>query len=544
MFVVPGAVAAARPLGMLRRYCRYAVLLILMAGCSDAVSGPRQPAASFELAVSPPVISGRAGATTDTALISLVDADHITGPVTVHVEGLPSGATTSPGLPLSITPGSTQPIVITLPPSAVPESSTVIIRAGSDNETAPSATLALHVLPFARTYRDGNLLILERLAGQDTLRVALDDAWGGSVVEASVNGLNVVNSYDPGREIQVALYDRDQISPLQWNPVQAGDSYGNGSSVVEQRLEPALIYTKTRPLHWYPDRMGGSDSVAVPSDVYLEQWVEPVPDQPTAFHFRYRITHVGSDYHATARQELPAVYTNRDFDNLVYYGGDAPWTGAAVTSASPLSSADSGQFFRTAEHWSSFLNADSIGVTIYAPDSYGYVEAAIHPNGSGGPKGLAFNYLRPLTVFGLSPQSTVESDFYLILGDYRAARHTIYELRARERSRDILAPYLTVDQPRPEQTISGVVTLLGWCFGKSPVTHVSVSVDDGPLHSALYGAQRPDVARIFPGIQPDIGFALELDTRAYANGTHTLHVEAVDATGMAAVRNIEVQIKN
>lgn len=547
IFVVPGAVAAARPLGMLRRCCRYALLSVLMVGCSDAVSGPRQSAAPFELAVSPRAISGRPGATTDTALISVVGADNLTGPVTVHVEGLPSGATTSPALPLSISPGSAQPIAITLPSSAVPDSSTIIIRGSSNNDNVPSATLALHVLPLALTYRDGNLLILERLAGHDTLRVALDDAWGASVVEASVNGVNMVNSYDPGREIQAALYDRDQISPLRWNPVQAGDSYGNGSSVVEQRLEPALIYTKTRPLHWYPDRMAGSGSEAVPSDIFLEQWVEPVPDHPRAFHFRYRITHFGPDDHATARQELPAVYANRDFGNFVYYGGDAPWTGAATTalsSSSLLPAAEPSQFFRTAEHWASFLNADSVGMTIYAPDSYGYVEAASHPDGSSGPKGLAFNYLRPLTVFGLAPESTIESDFYLILGDYKAARQTIYELRTDARARNILAPYLTVDQPRPEQTVSGSVTLLGWCFGESPVTHVSVSVDDGPAQSAHYGTPRSDVETIFPGIQSDIGFTLELDTRAYANGTHTLHVQAADATGMVAIRNVDVHIKN
>lgn len=543
MFVVPGAVAAARPLGMLRRCYRYAVLSVLMVGCSDAASGPRPPA-PFELAVSPQAISGRPGATTDTALISVVGAKDLADPVTVHVEGLPSGATTSPELPLSITPGSAQAIAITLPPSAVPDSSTIIIRASSKNETAPSATLALHVLPLARTYRDGNLLVLERVAARDTLRVALDAAWGASVVEASVNGVNMVNSYDPGREIQAALYDRDQISPLRWNPVQAGDSYGNGSRVLEQRLEPALIYTKTRPLHWYPDRVGGSGSEAVPGDIYLEQWVEPVPDHPTAFHFRYRVTHFGSDDHATARQELPAVYTNKDFGNFVYYGGDAPWTGAAATSASLLSSAEPSQFFRTSEHWASFLNADSVGITIYAPDSYGYVEAASHPSGTSGPKGSAFNYLRPLMVFGLPPESTVESDFYLILGDYKAARQTIYELRAGERSRNILAPYLTVDQPRPEQTVSGSVTLLGWCFGNSPVTQVTISVDDGPPQAARYGTPRPDVGTIFPGIQPDIGFTLELDTRAYANGSHTLHVRAVDATGVVATRNIEVHIDN
>lgn len=524
------------------------MLLSLVAGCGDSVSGPHQPAlssaAKLQIAVSPPAVSGRPGATTDTALISVVAADHFTGAVTVHLEGLPRGATTWPRLPVSIKAGVVQPLAITLPPTAVPDSSKIIIHGSSNGETARSAVLALRVLPLIRTYRDGSLLVLERIAGRDTIRLALDAAWGGGLVEASVNGVNVVNSHDPGREVQAALYDREQLSPLGWNPVQAGDSYGNGSPVSDERLDAALIYTKTRPLHWYPDRLGGSASHPVPSDVYIEQWVEPVPDQPTAFHFRYRITHFGSDEHTTARQEVPAVYTNKDFSTLVYYGGETPWAAGNVSSTSLPSPSEPIRFFRNAERWASLVNKDSVGLTLYAPNAYGYVEAASDPSGSSGPKGWAFNYLRPLMVFGLPPRSTLETDFYLILGDYRAARRTIYEMRKSVQSRNILAPYLTVDQPSVDTILGGNIALLGWSFGNSAIARVSVSVDDGSPQVARYGTPRPDVAGTFPGVPLEIGFAIQLDTRAYANGKHTLRVRAVDAMGMVATRNIVVHIEN
>lgn len=546
--VVARAVRSTWPRARLGGSSLILLLLIVVAGCADRVSGPHQQTLSsnppFQLAVTPATISGHPGTTTDTAMISIVSVGSFSGTVTVHVDGLPDGASTWPHLPISINTGVVLPIAITLPPSAVPDSSTIVIQGNSKNEPTQSTKLELKVLSPVTAYRDGRLLVLERVTDEDTIRLALDADWGGSLVEASIDGVNVVNSHDPGREVQIALYDRDQLSPLRWNPVQGGDSFGNGSPVLDQRIESGSLYVKTRPLHWYPDRMGGSGTRPVPSDVYVEQWVEPVPSQPRAFHFHYRITHFGSDYHTAARQEMPAVYTNREFSTLIVYDGDAPWTLGALSSPSLPSPDDPSRFFRTVEQWASFVNKNGVGLTIYSPDSYGYIEAASHLSGSAGSRGWAFNYLRPLTVFGLPAASTVESDLYLILGNYEAARATVYALRGDVSERAILAPYLTVDRPEVGQTVSGSAEIVGWSFARSPIARVSFSVDDGPWQPADYGRRRPDVAETFPGMSSDIGFRVLLDTRLYANGMHVLHVQSVDDNGAIATRDVEFVIRN
>ena len=124
-----------------------------------------------------------------------------------------------------------------------------------------------------RTYQVGNLLYLESTNGQDTVRVGLDTSWGGAIVLVTYNGEEFVNRSDPGREVQIAVWDGEQkydpcagcSGSFGWNPVQAGDHYHHGSSLISDSLASDHLYTRTRPIEWFPDNKGGGRERPIPS---------------------------------------------------------------------------------------------------------------------------------------------------------------------------------------------------------------------------------------------------------------------------------------
>jgi len=190
--------------------------------------------------------------------------------------------------------------------------------------------------PMVRAYEDSEFLYLESRMGVDVARIGLRKSWGGAITEASLNGVDYVNDDNPGRQIQVSLWDGnakyDEAAGFwQWNPVEAGDHFYHGSPLLEARLAAESIYTRTQPIHWAPENIS---SVIGPllGDAYIEKWVSVVPGHHRAFKVHYRITHFGTDAHANMLQELPVMYVNPNVPNIVYYAGLPIQLGAGLGS--------------------------------------------------------------------------------------------------------------------------------------------------------------------------------------------------------------------
>ena len=80
---------------------------------------------------------------------------------------------------------------------------------------------------------------------------------------------------------------------------------------------------------------------------------------------------------------------------------------------------------------------------------------------------------------------------------------------------------------------SGVVPLTGWALDDNGVRSVDILVDGVPAGRALYGTNRPGVTRSYPGY-PDsdaAGFAFQLNTTRYLNGTHSVDAMVTSNTG-------------
>jgi hypothetical protein len=418
----------------------------------------------------------------------------------------------------------------------------------ASSSVAPPTTEAFTTI----TSQQSSLLVLENRTRTDTIRIALDTSRGGSIVEVSLDGANYINQHDTGREVQPAFYDGDQpydacagcTGTFGWDPVLAGDRYNHGTPALAQTLTPNSLYTKAQPLQWYPDDKGGGPTLPVSGDLLVEQTVTPVPGYARAFHAHYKVTHLDADFHANTRQEFPAVYVNAEYDRFVSYEGTAPWTKAPVsfTRFRPLGTQAPNLY--VPEHWGAYINDQNIGLTIYVPSQYPYVDG-FDVAGSGGPTGDGTNYFAPFVALTIGPNFTFEGDYYLIAGDYQSSRQIVYALHDQLSVPDLLPPFGVTDVPIAGSRVSGVTTVRGWAFDDGVVAKVEILVDGTVAGVASYGASRPDVSSVYPNASANVGFAYSLDTTRYANGSHNLSVRATDSAGnVAQFPNVAVMIAN
>ena len=102
-------------------------------------------------------------------------------------------------------------------------------------------------------------------------------------------------------------------------------------------------------------------------------------------------------------------------------------------------------------------------------------------------------------------------------------------------------PFGTIDYPEQNGTVSGTYTANGWVLtpnvGGVPTctfSHIVMELDSNQTYIPVtYGTSRPDVTSAFPGLSTSSapGAQVTFDTRAYANGLHTIGWLAYDTCG-------------
>jgi hypothetical protein len=514
-----------------------------LVGCGG--SGSSTPAADFSITVSPASLATAEGGTTAAATVTIAALNGFTGSVSVSIAGLPPGATAKPGFPVLIGPGAKQQFSVVTTDSTPTGTATLILHATS-GALAHDASIDLVTGPVVQTSQQGTVLYLQSHANGHTVRIGLDTAWGGAIVEVSMDGTNFVNRHDTGREVQPALYDgADQYpdpgpgSSYGWDPVLAGDAYGAGSQVLHQAVAAESLFTSTAPLQWWPDNFGGGSGMPVAADTTFEQTITVAAGAPLAFKVHFKLIHNGTDTHYNSGQELPAVYVNSIYTTLAYYGGSSPWANGALTRTVTQTFLTGS--FATAhyapEQWAALVDGGNQGLAVYVPGQYPYDAAWSFAGQTGtGPFGNTTVYMLPTCYLTILPGTSFEGDVYLVPGDLSAARAAIYAVHAALSATDICAPLTSIDQPVGNATIGGSVTVTGWSFDNVALSGVSVYVDGAPAGTATLGISRPDVAAAYPHVAPaNAGWRYTLDTTKIANGPHTLTVHAGDSAGNAAV---------
>ena len=264
------------------------------------------------------------------------------------------------------------------------------------------------------------------------VKVGVNLDWGGAISEISCQGVNLINNHDNGRQVQIGLFDGNDIltydpqnlmSPtLGYSPNQGGDKYDHYSSVITYTLSEDSIYVKTCPLEWNPDNKGGGSSQGIPSDVYLEQWISLDGQK---IKVDYKVTHFGSDNHAAINQLIPYLHINLGFDRLITYENSNPWKGDDLIEKSVPVFPESLNLQPT-EYWASFVDNTGFGLTLYSVSHYpswGVQRFATSPGA---------NLLTPTIQSDIPNNKIIKTSIYIIVGNYLDARDIIYSLKGNE----------------------------------------------------------------------------------------------------------------
>jgi hypothetical protein len=256
-----------------------------------------------------------------------------------------------------------------------------------------------------------------------SVTIGVDLSKGGSItlLKSNSDGRNLVNTTDLGREIQPSYYSgptnynpngtQSAAYPnWPWNPVQAGDTYGNASQVLSWSNNGSTIYVKTTPKQWALNNY--------PADAVIESWITL---NGSVVDVKNRLTNLRTDstqYTAMA-QELPAIYTNSTFPNLYTYAGTQPFTNAPVTQIT--NSGPPWQYWRGTESWAAHVDATNFGLGVFANQD-NYFVGGYYNNGS-----ASTGYIAPLQDEILDKNIVYNNDYQLVVGSLTDIRNYAYQ---------------------------------------------------------------------------------------------------------------------
>lgn len=263
------------------------------------------------------------------------------------------------------------------------------------------------------------------------IKVGIDSGRGGAIsyLSPSGNTTNFINLYDPGREVQQSYYAGQPLdrraegqnpiwSPWPWNPIGAGDSYGNRAIVLSSIITSTTMYVKTQPLLWDLNRQL--------CECVLETWVT-LEGRRVRVHNKLTTFRTDNRWNVvTNGQELPAVYPIANLSRVVSYTGSQPFTWRG-TSAIPKSTTWVWSLWTTLESWGACVDASNFGVGVYTPGRTTFA-GGLNGNPSGGSSSFDTCYLSPIEGVPLDKTSTFEYDYWLMIGTINQIRQEVYAL--------------------------------------------------------------------------------------------------------------------
>lgn len=345
-----------------------------------------------------------------------------------------------------------------------------------------------------------------------SIRLGVDTSKGGAIVVLQPSGTlgsgsNVVNTFDLGREIQQSYYagpssfvpagatQHPSWSPWPWNPVQAGDAYGNKSTLIASSTSSTQLYVKSRPKQWALQN--------VDSECTLEEWITLSGSVATV---RNRLTNARSDttQYAARTQELPAVYTWAKLTQLKTYTGTQPFTSGSLSvipnTGPPWTT------FRATEGWAAYVDANDWGLGVFAPNTVKFIGGFAGTPGTGSTTSANTGYIAPIRSEIIDDDIVYEHTYHLILGNLASIR-----------------AFATANKPdlKPDYQFRG--TRDGWTYANAtdsgfPVTdrlHVNVNSADPQMIGPECSFPAADVPKIFVRVAASVAGAAQTSGRFY-----------------------------
>ena len=257
----------------------------------------------------------------------------------------------------------------------------------------------------------------------DLVKVGLKRSSGGAVFWISPAGAkeSLINSFDRGRLIQQSWYGKPDGSlwnnqPWRWNPVQGGDWRGKSATVLEERVDSKSICVKTQPVHWAT----GEEL----TDCVMEQTV--TLDGPL-IHIHYRFMYSGNEKHQEQHQELPAFFVEPNYDTLVLYDGDRPWTDGTLARSQP---GFPNEYKKITEHWAAYVDQNDFGIGCFVPSAN---DLTCYRFCTGSESPARCSYFAPIRTMAVTPRFASDYDVWITMGRVEEIRNRFLML-ARERS--------------------------------------------------------------------------------------------------------------
>ncbi|GAB3991636.1 hypothetical protein GCM10028807_22160 [Spirosoma daeguense] len=269
----------------------------------------------------------------------------------------------------------------------------------------------------------------------DQIRVGVSTAYGGSITYMAfrdskggkVSTANMVNNPDLGRQVQIAVYGgpRDYSKNgepgwigLGWNPIQAGDVYGNSSQVLSIQRQSNLIYVKTIPKQFAYNNEPGEGTI--------EHWLR-LEGNVVKVHARVVLARTDKTQYAARQQEMPCVYLNSDYKTSWYYKGNSPFTNAPLDALKPTfpNTYTYGDAYPT-EPWMASVNDNGYGVGLYVPNNYDWKWGYFGDEGNGSEFSTSSSYIAAVNFVLLDHNIVHEWDYELVLGHYNEIRSYVY----------------------------------------------------------------------------------------------------------------------
>jgi hypothetical protein len=194
------------------------------------------------LSVSPGSISVEQGATSAAVTVAVNPINGFTGSVSIAVEGLPAGVTSSPASPFSVAAGQNQQVTFSASTSAAVDSSTLTFR-GTSGTLSHSATLTLSVTQqppanFTVTVNPASVSMSDN--GTATVAVQVDAVGAGSTnfsvdlalapVPQGVTGSFTPAAISPGAVATLTLVSVDALDVTDFSLTVTGTRLNDGAT--------------------------------------------------------------------------------------------------------------------------------------------------------------------------------------------------------------------------------------------------------------------------------------------------------------------------
>ncbi len=270
------------------------------------------------------------------------------------------------------------------------------------------------------------------------IRLGVDLNLGGAITYlAPITNLalNVINSHDWGREIQLSYYSgpvpyhppgttlAKGWEHLGWNPIQAGDDFGFTSRVLQYTNTGRTLYIRLVPMQWPLKN--------VPGKCECEVWLKL--DGPV-LQARCRLTNERGDHaqYPARPQELPAVYVNGPYWRLLTYCGDKPFTTGALSQIFARLDVDGHWASWTAtENWAALVNDSGWGVGVWNPGTAAFSGGFYGLHGASGARDDPTGYIAPNRTEVLDHNVVYDYRYDVILGTVKQIRAYVYSQTAR-----------------------------------------------------------------------------------------------------------------